>query len=169
MLFGSAIPTKFGSLINEFSYNDFVLQLGLTFKFGYWFRRSSINYTNLFNSWTGNPDYALRWKAPGDENVTSVPVNQYTTDLNRDLFYSGSSVLVEKGDHIRLKYINLAYKLSPPIALKNRIGDLQLFFNASDLGILWKATKTDLDPDFIAGTHLLVTPKNFSLGLKVAF
>ncbi|WP_260040490.1 TonB-dependent receptor [Sphingobacterium hotanense] len=60
--FGSAIPTKFGSLINTMSYKNFSLQIGLTFKFGYWLRRSSINYTNLFNSWRGHSDYEQRWQ-----------------------------------------------------------------------------------------------------------
>jgi hypothetical protein len=37
------------------------------------------------------------------------PSNNYQSDANRDAFYSGSSILVEKGDHIRLQYINLTY------------------------------------------------------------
>ncbi|MBN8880600.1 SusC/RagA family TonB-linked outer membrane protein [Chitinophaga sp. 212800010-3] len=161
--FGSAIPTKFGSLINAVSYKNISLQLGVSFKFGYWFRRNSINYTDLFNSWRGHSDYALRWLKPGDEAYTDVPVNQYRTNYNRDAFYSGSSVLVEKGDHIRLQYINLAYDFK--LSAKG-IKGLQLFFNANNLGILWKANNAGIDPDFSLGYNILKTPANYSLGLK---
>ena len=161
--FGSAIPTKFGSLINAVSYKNISLQLGVSFKFGYWFRRNSINYTDLFNSWRGHSDYALRWLKPGDEAYTDVPVNQYRTNYNRDAFYSGSSVLVEKGDHIRLQYINLAYDFK--LSAKG-IKGLQLCFNANTLGILWKANTAGIDPAFRLGYNILKTPANYSLGLK---
>ncbi|CDS92099.1 TonB-dependent receptor plug [Sphingobacterium sp. PM2-P1-29] len=164
--FGSAIPTKFGSLINAVSYKNISIQVGVSFKFGYWFRRNSINYTNLFYNWQGHSDYALSWKQPGDETKTNVPVNLYTTDFNRDGFYNGSSVLVEKGDHIRLQYINLAYDFIMPANKIKGIKGLQVFFNASNLGLLWKANKAGIDPDFGMGYFNLKTPANYSLGLK---
>lgn len=169
--FGSAIPTKFGSLINEVSYKNISIQFGVSFKFGYWFRRNSMNYTDLFNSWRGHSDYALRWQKPGDEARTNVPVNLYTTNTNRDAFYNGSSILVEKGDHIRLQYINLAYDfIIPAIKTKIRgIKGLQIFFNANNLGLLWKANKSGLDPDFSRGTYNIVNPTNYAVGIKSQF
>ncbi|WP_341836910.1 SusC/RagA family TonB-linked outer membrane protein [Chitinophaga pollutisoli] len=164
--FGSAIPTKFGSLINAISYKNISLQVGVSFKFGYWFRRSSVNYTNLFNNWVGHSDYALRWQKPGDEVNTNVPVNLYVTNTNRDAFYNGSGVLVEKGDHIRLQYINLAYDFKMPTNGTRGIKGLQVYFNATNLGILWKANKAGIDPDFNIGSNSLITPANYSLGLR---
>ncbi|MEN5196975.1 SusC/RagA family TonB-linked outer membrane protein [Sphingobacterium faecium] len=165
--FGSAIPTKFGSLINAMSYKNISIQVGVSFKFGYWFRRNSVNYTNLFNNWRGHSDYEFRWENPGDELITNVPVNPFTTNTNRDAFYNGSSVLVEKGDHIRLQYINLAYDLKTSINWG--IKSLQMYFNMNNLGMLWKANKAGIDPDFNIGTNNLVTPRNYSLGLKAKF
>lgn len=167
--FGSAIPTKFGSLINAVSYKNISLQIGVSFKFGYWFRRSSINYTNLFNNWRGHSDYALRWQQPGDEAHTNVPVNQYTANSNRDAFYNGSSVLVEKGDHIRLQYINLAYDFKMPGNATRGFKDLQVYFNANNLGLLWKANKAGIDPDFNKGTNNIVTPANYAVGIRTKF
>lgn len=167
--FGSAIPTRFGSLINAVSYKNISLQIGVSFKFGYWFRRNSINYTDLFNSWRGHSDYALRWQNPGDENQTDVPVNLYTANSNRDAFYNGSSVLVEKGDHIRLQYINLAYDFIVPANRTRGIKGLQVFCNANNLGVLWKANKAGFDPDFSRGTYNIVTPANYAIGIKSKF
>ncbi|WP_051293275.1 SusC/RagA family TonB-linked outer membrane protein [Olivibacter sitiensis] len=167
--FGSAIPTQFGSLINAISYKNISLQVGISFKFGYWFRRSSINYTNLFNGWVDHSDYALRWQQPGDETHTDVPVNPYTTNSQRDAFYNGSSVLVEKGNHIRLQYVNLAYDLNMPKSFKGGIKGLQIYFNASNLGLLWRANKQDIDPDFNLGTYNIVTPTNYAIGFRTTF
>ncbi|PRD46915.1 SusC/RagA family TonB-linked outer membrane protein [Sphingobacterium haloxyli] len=160
--YGSAIPTKYGNMINSFSYKDFNLQIGLTYKFGYWFRRRSINYTELFNNWRGHSDYAKRWKTPGDELITNVPVNQYTTNSNRDRFYEGSNVLVEKGDHIRLQYINVGYDFKRLKSFKS----FQVYVNIHNIGVIWKANKANIDPDFNIGLGRVVNPTNYSFGIR---
>lgn len=164
--FGSAIPTKFGSFINSVSYRKLSLQIGINFKLGYWFRRNSINYTDLFSDWRGYSDYALRWQKAGDEAHTNVPVNPYSTDYNRDAFYNGSKVLVEKGDHVRLQYINLAYDFEKPTIVKKSIKSIQVFFNANNIGLLWRANKAGIDPDFNIGGNVLVTPRNYVIGFR---
>ncbi|MBB1643619.1 SusC/RagA family TonB-linked outer membrane protein [Sphingobacterium sp. UME9] len=166
--FGSSIPTSFGSFINSFGYKRISLQVGISFKFGYWFRRGSIHYTNLFNSWRGHSDYASRWQQPGDELNTDIPANMYSTDSQRDNFYAGSSALVEKGDHIRLQYINLNYRL--PLQIAGRQHQVQLYVNANNLGILWRANMHGIDPDFnnTAGTRL-IRPAGYTIGMRANF
>src|SRR5699024_10542552 len=162
-LFGSAIPTKFGSMINSFSYKNITFNVGLSFKFGYWFRRNSINYTNLLTTWRGHSDYQDRWQHSGDEVFTNVPVNQYTTNSNRDMFYNGSSVLVEKADHIRLQYLRLAYDFKNET---KHIKNFQLFLNAQNIGLIWAANKRSRDPDFSRSGHNLPVPKSFTVGVR---
>ncbi|MNJ95302.1 TonB-dependent Receptor Plug Domain protein [compost metagenome] len=163
--FGSAIPTKFGSMINSFEYKNISLQIGITYKLGYWFRRSSINYSELFNNYRGHSDFAARWQKPGDELHTNIPALDYESNSNRDQFFEGSSLLVEKGDHIRLQYINLSYNLRK---LKN-FKTTQIFVNASNLGIIWKANKSGIDPDFNINLNRYVTPSNYSIGFRTQF
>lgn len=165
-LFGSAIPTKFGSMINSFSYKNITFNVGLSFKFGYWFRRNSINYTNLLTTWRGHSDYQDRWQHSGDEVFTNVPVNQYTTNSNRDMFYNGSSVLVEKADHIRLQYLRLAYDFKNET---KHIKNFQLFLNAQNIGLIWAANKRSRDPDFSRSGHNLPVPKSFTVGVRSKF
>lgn len=94
--FGSAVPTKYGSFINNFSYGQLSLDVAITYKFGYWFRRSSISYTDLIMNRDGHSDYTGRWQKPGDEFNTNVPSNRYESNSARDAFYLGSEALVEK-------------------------------------------------------------------------
>lgn len=160
--FGSVLPTRFGSFINSLSYKNFTLDAALSFKLGYWFRRNSIHYTNLFNDWRMHSDYALRWQKPGDELTTNVPVNLYTTNSQRDAFYNGSAILVEKGDHIRLQYISLKYDL----AVSKKTNPLQLHLNISNVGLLWRANKQGIDPDYNFDMSRIIAPVNYALGIQ---
>lgn len=164
--FGSAIPTVYGSLINMFEYSNFQLQLGITYKFGYWFRRKSINYSTLFNNWQGHTDYNLRWQNPGDELNTYIPVNTFTANTQRDNFYTGSSVLVERGDHIRLQFINISYNFINKNLLPSKTA--QLFINLSNLGCIWRANKSGIDPDFNIGINQTITPPIYTIGFRTS-
>lgn len=167
--FGSALPTVYGNFTNSFSYRQFSLDIGISYKLGYWFRRPSINYTKLFTEWQDHSDYAKRWQKPGDEAFTNIPSNTFTTNANRDAFFAGSSALIEKGDHVRLQYINLAYRLAPNIVEKTAFKSLELFVNINNIGILWQASKTNIDPDYNLGRYNLRTPCVYTLGLKANF
>lgn len=167
--FGSAIPTVYGNLTNTFAYRQFSLDIGLTYKLGYWFRRPSINYTNLFTEWIGHSDYSQRWQKPGDEVFTNVPSNLYQTNTNRDAFYAGSSVLVEKGDHIRLQYINLTYRIDRNLWRNAPFKAIELYANAGNLGMIWKASKSGVDPDYNLGNNTVIPGASYTLGLKANF
>lgn len=164
---GPALPRFFGSVGNTVSFKNIELTLRLTGKFGYYISRSSINYSNLFGSRDGHPDYDLRWQKPGDEAFTNVPSMVYPAVSNRDAFYNHSELFKDKGDHVRLQYITLAYTLNKSPRLKLPVGSLQLYINANNLGIIWKANRFGMDPDY--GEGALPASKNIAFGLKASF
>lgn len=153
---GSQTPTTYGSLMNIFSYRQLELSFNLLYKFGNYFRRSSFMSNQLVgaNAWK-LADYDKRWKQEGDELHTYVPAFLYPAVINRDLFYESSSVLIEKGDHIRLQDIRISYQLDKQSYFKN--GNIYLY--AQNLGVLWKANKAGIDPE---------TPVNYPTPLSVA-
>lgn len=167
--FGSALPTVYGSFINNFSYRKLSLDIGLTFKLGYYFRRNSINYTNLFENWQGHSDFALRWQKPGDEQHTHVPSMVYPEDNARDAFYTGSEVLVSRADQVRLQFINLGYDVSGTWLKGSAFSTLQVYVNASNLGLLWRANHEHIDPDYYNASYALVPPKTLTLGIRSSF
>jgi TonB-linked SusC/RagA family outer membrane protein len=164
---GPAFPTVFGNIGNTFSYAGFSLTARVTYKLGYQFGRTSIHYNNLFNSGTGgHPDYANRWQKPGDELHTNVPSLVYPAVSRRDNFYNGSEVLIERGDHIRLSYVSLTYELRQQWLAKLPFSSVQFQANASNLGILWRANKLGIDPDF---RENVIRPSQFySFGIRCA-
>ncbi|MCS3795988.1 SusC/RagA family TonB-linked outer membrane protein [Niastella sp. OAS944] len=166
---GPAYPTFFGSLRNNFSYKQFEFSFTITYKMGYYFRRNSINYFDLFYFRSvGNSDYEMRWQQPGDEKFTSVPsMNYNTTNIApASSFYKYSDVLVEKGDHIRLQDIQLSYQLNKSEKKWLPINNARLYIYANNLGILWKANKKGIDPDFVS-SNSMPTPRTIAAGLKI--
>jgi len=165
---GPGRPQVFGGIINHFSYNGFSLSLSIGYKLHYYFRARSINYRDLYVSAIGHRDFAKRWQKPGDEKITNVPSMPKLAgfNANRDLFYNASEVNVKKGDHIRLQDINLSYTLSKGNAPGLPFESVQLYLYLNNVGLIWKANKDGLDPDYPSGIPI---PRSLSLGVKTNF
>lgn len=162
---GPASPAVFGSLLNSFSFKGFAVSFNITYKFGYYLFKPSVSYSSLIKYGTGGADYGKRWQHAGDELKTGVPSFNYPVDERRDGFYAGSETNVIKGDHIRLQFLNVSHSFLENI--KNLpFKNLQVYFNAANLGILWRANNYQLDPDYI-GT--LPEPTMFTFGIRTNF
>ena len=170
---GGLRPKYFGAIRNSISYAGFQLSANISYRLGYVFRKPSIRYyASLIGSvdnglYSGHGDYALRWKKPGDELITNVPSTSTTATANRDSFYASSSILVEKGGHIRFEEINLNYDLKNIKGLKKPFNSINFYMYAKNLGIIWKVTKADIDPDYSAAQYIPV--KTFAAGLRMNF
>ena len=163
---GSGTPHYFGSFINTVSWKQFSLSINLAYKFDYYFFKSSINYDALIYSGGGHSDFAKRWQKSGDEALTNVPAFIYSNDYNRDNLYLNSSVNVLKGDHIRLQYINLSYSPVLRVGNKKTFKGIELYANAANLGIIWRANKEHLDPDYPTS---LAPAKIWAVGVRCNF
>lgn len=164
---GPARPTTFGSMRNTVTYRGFSLSANISFRMGYYFRRSSIQYNTLLQGRGGHADYALRWQQPGDELETYVPSQPAGFNFFRDSFYRSASVLVEKGDHIRLQDVRLAYDLKH-LSIKGFLSGFKnavVYVYANNLGMIWKAADTDWDPDFGFNRPL----KSLAVGIQLDF
>lgn len=168
--FGSSVPVYFGSIRNTLQYGIVSISANILYKLGYFFRRPNsdvVNYSALFNSILGNntiqgAEFNRRWQRPGDETRTNVPGMSYPAKGLSDTFYAFSEKNVLKADHIRLQEINLGVSLGQTKwALKNP----RLYANVTNLGILWRANRAELDPDVADYPN----PKTYSLGLSANF
>ncbi|TDW99815.1 SusC/RagA family TonB-linked outer membrane protein [Dinghuibacter silviterrae] len=153
---GPATPVFFGALRNDLAYKRLSLSFNISYKFGYYFRKPSVDYFQLFNNNTTNGDYARRWMKPGDEVRTHVPSAPSTAqfDHNRDNFYEASKVLVSKADNIRLEDIRLSYDIDKTVWRQMPFGHVRLYIYASNLGPLWKANAFGIDPYYNNNTRL---------------
>jgi TonB-linked SusC/RagA family outer membrane protein len=160
--FGTSAPIHFGSVINYFDWKGFSFSFNLMYKAGYYFQKNSFTSGELIKTGKANADYTVRWQKPGDEAITTVPAfvyTNYTQFYERDIFYAYAEPNIIRGDHIRLHYINLAYH----IKAKGGTSSIQVYVNAANLGILWRANKFNLDPDALNGYPV---PKQYTIGLR---
>ncbi len=163
---GRFTPPYAGSLINSFSWKGLTIAFNITYKLGYYFRKKSINYGAFESNWMdGNKDFGLRWQKPGDEANTDIPSWIYPNPSSlRDEFYTYSDVLIRKADHVRLQFINLNYQINDKISHKIGFQSLNIYFYANNIGILWRANKDGIDPDY---PNLSYPPsRSYSFGIK---
>lgn len=162
---GPARPVVYGALRNNLTWKGITLSANISYRLGYYFRRSSVNYASL---WLGLPvhgDYEKRWRQPGDEQFTPVPSDPGVLNSDRSSFYLFSSALIDKADHLRLQDVQLSYTINELGSGSLKVRNAQLYGYANNLGILWKATKSDLDPDYPVSNF----PPQRSLALGIRF
>ena len=169
---GRATPPLFGSIRNTFRYRELELSFNISAQFGYYIRRAGMNYGSLYSdvSYGSAPfqyDYLNRWQQPGDEAHTHVPAAVYPLISNRETFYNMTEVLVERGDHIRLRDIRLAYRLKIP---QIGISSVQLYGYVNNLGVIWAANKLGFDPGRVYRTAMSYpVVRTYSFGLNIDF
>lgn len=167
LIAGVRVPPLFGSIRNGFSWKGVELSALVSFKAGYVFRRKSQapGYEYL-TSPDIHMDYFKRWKKPGDERFTNVPAYQQNGS-NAGLFYLESEALVTKGDHIRLQDISLSYNIPQNLLGATGIQAFRIYAYARNLGILWKANKNGIDPDYTDAVY--VAPGTWAFGVQINF
>lgn len=168
---GPATPTFFGGLRNTFSWKNLELSFNITYKLGYYFRKSTTG-TNYADGISGTPhsDFSKRWKKPGDELTTSVPSAVYPANTNRSNFYRYAEILVDKGDQIRFQDISFSYLLDGKAGKRLPFRDIRIYFYGYNLGLLWKANRFGLDPDLgMNPSFAAAAVKNFSIGISANF
>lgn len=156
---GSSRPAFSGSLRQEFGYGNLSLSIGIAYRLGYWFRRSSVNYNTVLSGMGGHGDFAARWQRPGDESTTQVPSMPQAINFNEVTFYQYARVLMEPGDHVRLQDIRLQYALTAQSMFRRAA----FFLYVDNVGMVWKKTGSDLDPDYPLSRPL----RSFSIGIKL--
>ncbi|RYD96481.1 MAG: SusC/RagA family TonB-linked outer membrane protein [Sphingobacteriales bacterium] len=162
---GPASPVHFGSLIGNFKWLRFTATINLSYKLGYYFTKPAFSSQALIGG-IEQADYADRWKKPGDELITDIPAFNYPNSSDRDAFYATSEINVIKGDHLRLRYINLSYRIFSSSKKRSVYSNLEIYGNIANLGILWRANKDKLDPDNPA---TLPPSRTISLGIRSNF
>ncbi|MGJ1506297.1 MULTISPECIES: SusC/RagA family TonB-linked outer membrane protein [Sphingobacterium] len=163
---GPTLPRWYGAAGSSIRFRKLTLDFRLLYKFGHYIRSRSIDYNALFAQNITHADYALRWKEAGDENNTTVPAMIYPLNSNRENYYRNASVLIEPASHIRLQYINLQYKLEQILGGKI---DATLILNADNVGLLWKATKKNFDPEYENRFNAISPSRQWSFGCRINF
>ncbi|SFS88706.1 SusC/RagA family TonB-linked outer membrane protein [Sphingobacterium wenxiniae] len=161
---GSVRPTWYGSFRNMLEWRRFMLSFNISYRGGYYFKKPTASYYDLLTGISTHGDFERSWQKQGDEQHTQVPSFQETINTPRAQVYTYSSVLIHRADHIRLQDIRVEYELPLEKLRTDRNMRLRVYGYANNLGLLWKKSKTEYDPDYASVNYLPV--KTFSIGLN---
>ena len=174
---GRSTPPYFGGFMNTIQYKNFTLSARITFYMGYVFRRQDLSagYPNSSSTVTGmlNNSQILnsRWRQAGDEATALVP-GLAKINFNSLDWFRNADLNVLDASNIRFQQITLGYAL--PQTLINKIKAFRsINANAtiSNLGIIWRANKEGIDPDYANNSNFANLPPsvNYSFNLNFSF
>lgn len=157
---GSSIPTVHGAIINRISLNSLNISFTITGKGGFKFREKPISYYEMFSNGVPHLNFTNRWKIPGDEKITHVPALPSDLNVNREVVYENSEILIHDGAHLRLQDFRIGYSFKGKVFKK-----IEIFSYGNQLGLLWKKNKVNIDPDFAYSSYPIGS--SYSLGLML--
>lgn len=171
---GSYRPKYTGGFTNIFNFKGVFASAVLIYNFGGVFRREMPSMNGYDWSPVINYQVANRWKKPGDEAFTDIASflaspNSLYDGRTRAAMYSSNSV--ESSSFIRLREVQLGYKIPAKILGKSAIKSLSLSVQMNNIAI-WTKNKYGIDPEAIdpqTGSYYLPTPKVTTISLKAGF
>lgn len=167
--YGSSRPITNASFRNTFNWGNWSLTTNMSYRGNYFYRLNSVRYTNSgvldHGLESRHIDYLYRWMKPGDEGQTMVPSIPTAANTNRDNVYLYGESLIRRADHIRWEDLALSYQM--PTA-KDWLKSVTFSFYVNNLGIIWRRSKEDIDPDY-AGIGQRPVPRTYSFGVRLGF
>jgi len=183
----SYIPSYYGGLSNTFRYNNFDLNIHLTYSGGNYF----IDQFEYWTKWMRLGEYNLSstlladsWKKPGD--IAKEPELIYnggfyydnagnpTTTRNEP--FQISTKYLKPADNIQLKEITLGYTLPKTIASKISLAEVRAYANINNV-FYWGKAGDRSNPEIGASSNNIngavridsFLPRTYSFGLSVKF
>ncbi|WP_426328580.1 SusC/RagA family TonB-linked outer membrane protein [Pedobacter sp. R-06] len=172
---GRRTAPYFGNFNTSVKFKDITLMAVASYQFGSVFLRPTIS--SYPSARTGvrydlHEDVAKRWVKAGDEAFTNVPSPVGNFAAQSLLRYQQSDINVLKGDYVRLRELSASYQL-PIEKITSFVRTANFTFAVRNLGLLWRANKEGIDPDFVAGlssiTLGLPSAVSYNFSLNVNF
>lgn len=174
---GPTDPTINGSYGNIFTYNNFKLNVFITYSFGNVVRLDPIFRSSYSDLYSMTKEFRNRWMTAGDEGSTNIPTILSTRQVNAnsDLrlaynAYNYSDVRIADGGFIRLKELSLSYDIPKKILIKE-MNNLSIKIQATNPFLLYADKRLNgQDPEFFrSGGVSTPVPKQFTLTLRAGF
>jgi len=174
---GRSTPPYFGGFTNTVQYKNFTLTARITFYMGYVFRKADITsgYPSNSSGVSGllNNSQVLtdRWRQAGDEATAQVP-GLAKINFNSLDWYKYADINVLDASNIRFQQLTLGYSLPQSVLSKIKaFKAISANATVSNLGIIWRANKEGIDPDYANNSNYTNLPPsvNYSFNLNFSF
>ena len=175
---GQVDPKFSGGWSNTFNWRDLTLNLFFTFQGGNKIRLAPQFKSNYNDLDALSNKFNDRWAMPGDEQFTNVPsipdalTNSNLSGMYPYSAYNYSTERVAKGDFVRLKTLQLSYRLPKSLLQKSGfISMASLSLAGSNLWLIAADKKLNgQDPEFYnTGGVAQPISRQFTVSLNVGF
>lgn len=150
-LAGTSQPIVTGGLFNTFYYKGFQLGVNISFNLGHvMFRDFNRVWSEPLYRNSIQPEFANRWKVPGDENKTNIPRYAYNNTIangRNDYYYMYSDLNSFNASYAKIREITFSYALAQHFVRRIGAEGLTLRAQVSNL-MLWKKNDLGIDPEF---------------------
>lgn len=177
---GGTEPNLTGGFANNFKYKNWDFSFFISFSAGNKIRLApafASEYTDLD---VFPREFVNRWIAPGDENITSVPVIASQSTLQsfgeRNLeraynAYNYSTERVADGGFVRMKNITLGYSLDQQVVKKMGLSNFRMSMQTTNPFLIYSDSKLGgQDPEFFrSGGVAYPITRMFTFSLYVGF
>lgn len=166
----SATPKYFGTLGTTITFKGISISGDFYYNYGNYFQEAYYRFfMDGFSPVRGKYTYVLnRWQKPGD--ITDVPKYVYGSTNNS---YTGSDRLIFKGDYIRLRNVQIGYRMENKDLLgKLHITGLYFYVRGTNLWTHTPAKNLLSDPEqgILGVNNQQVLPqKSTTVGLNINF
>ena len=158
---GSQKPLYFGSWRNSIQFKNLEFSWNISYQLGHKFIRPTFNNDIFLNLGVGHPDYSKRWQKQGDELLTNIPAFTYPNNSLTSQLYRSSSVLVERGDQIKLRDIQTSIAL--PYLSKYGIRNFRIYTYLQNIATIWQANNLGIDNEY---GNAVPDPLTVSVGMN---
>ena len=187
---GAPTPTLTGGLNLKFRYKNLTLRTGLTFSVGGVDRLPALyngEYNHVFDPiYNVSKEFVNRWKKPGDEEFTNIPVlhdeykyqgvprrNASTGGLIRTTtdgiaLYDKSDIMVAPTDNLRMNRLGLSYILRGNSLRISGVQSLEFSFDMTNLFLIADKAWRGRDPEQSTSANVR-PPSTYTLGVNLSF
>ena len=161
---GVYTPKWFGSFTNTFSYKGFDLTAFFTYAGGHMINNSLNRYLNSFNVWGNMSEdyYTYYWRQDRPNNKYPAP-RVGSAYANGD----GTDANLQKGDYLRLRNLELGYRLPASVIKNIRATNVRVYFSIQNL---FTATEfTGFDVESSDNTNPYPNARSFIGGISLNF
>lgn len=177
---GKLDPDLSAGLTTSFQYKNIRVSSSFTLQVGgkkFLSNLYSSDITNLsgLNEYQNLPkDLVDRWRKPGDELNTNIPVLPQRNNVSRDVagrtltwmqMYNYSDIRVVNASFLRCQNINISYSM-PEKLIRNWAGGMSLSFTMSNPFIIASKDYKGKDPEVASGRQPITRTYNFGLSVN---
>ncbi|WP_316815124.1 SusC/RagA family TonB-linked outer membrane protein [Pedobacter nyackensis] len=164
---GTATPPHTLGWVNNIEVGDFTLTAIFNGTFGGVYRNPTFNYSSATVG--SNKTAVNRFVSDvlaGNPGIPGFAKQNETQLYFWDRYTPYLSSLVESSSYIECKELTLGYTLADRLAKAIQVGNIRVFAQTRNPGLIWKANSKGYHPDWLPGTNRPVQTYTFGVNLQ---